>query len=59
MRDQSAEMNHIVFVNGNLIKIGNARYVNERVNSLANAALQFEDKIRAAGDDSRAFFFIR
>ena len=59
MSDERPKMNDVVFVNCDLLPGGDARYVDEGLNAFADAALEFKDKVSAAGYNASALFLLR
>ena len=58
MRNERTQVNDIVFVNSDLIEIGDARNINENINPFADAAFKFEDEVGAAGYNAGAVFVL-
>jgi hypothetical protein len=57
--DERAKMDDVVFVDCDLVEVGDARDVDQRIDALADAAFEFEDEVGAAGDDAGALAFYR
>jgi len=54
--NERPKVDHIIFVNCDLVKIGNARNIYESIYPLTDAAFEFENEIGTTGNNAGALF---